>query len=149
MRLALLTVLVVVIAAQSLPAVPQPATGSGLAFLCSDISGNYMGAPDWRTEPDQMTGQQVLLHFKGDGKLGEIAWSLGNKEYYRGPALGVAMNSGFGLVVLADDRIETYAYSAATTELLFTQTRAGNNVLPNVVKSYHGRCKPAGNQVKK
>ena len=93
-----------------------------------------------------MTGQQVLLYFKG--RRSNVNWYRFGKPYYERSGVGLTMKSGFVIIVLADDYLETYVFNAGTSELLFSMTRSGGSALSNAMKSQRGICKPAGEMVR-
>ena len=113
-----------------------------LTILCENIVGTYIGAPTWKANTDAITGQQVLLHFKG--RESKVNWYRFGKAYYERSGVGLTMKSGFVIIVIADDFVETYVFNAGTSELLFSMTRSGGSILPNAMKSQRGICKPAG-----
>jgi hypothetical protein len=119
------------------------------SYLCGDFVGSYFGAPSWKVHEDRATNQQVLLDFKGGGQPGSsIKWYRNGNVYYDSPGMGATMTSGFVIVTLTDNFIETYVFNAGTSELLFSMTRSGNPLLPNTVKALRGTCKPAGAMVR-
>ena len=130
----------------SLMSPPGYAQDTPLAFLCENIVGTYIGAPTWKANTDAMTGQQVLLHFKG--RESNVNWYRFGKPYYERSGVGLTMKSGFVIIVLADDYLETYVFNAGTSELLFSMTRSGGSALSNAMKSQRGICKPAGEMVR-
>ncbi len=123
-----------------------PATDgqAALAYLCSQMSGANVSAPLWKSEPDGAGGQDVRIVFGGTDARSSVTWRRGASTYYEANGAGFLMGAGFAIVVLEKDRIETYVYSAGNTELLFSSTRAGSQVLPNSVKAFRGTCVPDG-----
>jgi hypothetical protein len=119
----------------------EPA-GLGLAYQCAEIAGTSIFAPKWESSADGASGQVVRLWYRTGDAPSFVAWVRGGVEYDRSPGVGFPMGAGFAILVVAEDRLETYVYNAGTTELLFTQTRSGNSLLPNVVKAYRGTCVP-------
>jgi hypothetical protein len=114
-------------------------------YVCTGLSGYIVPAPKWAAESDGMKDQQVLLKYRGDWKLAEATWTMGSAQpYYQAAGIGRSMRSGFSITVAADEYVETYIYNAGTTELLFTVTRSGSQLLPNSIKAFRGTCKPAG-----
>lgn len=118
-----------------------------LEYACSGLAGAAVFAPKWEHEADGASNQEVRVVFGGDGQPASISWQREGVDYYKSPGVGFSLASGFAVLVLEPDRLETYVYSAGTTELLFTQTRVGNAVLPNSMKVFRGVCRPAGKPV--
>ena len=116
-----------------------------VAYLCGNLVGSYLAAPNWRVEGDGAKDQLVILTYKGDKSLSTVSWvRLGEMPYYESPGLAVAMKSGFVIVTFSEDFTETYVFNAGTTELLFSSVRSGSAVLPNAIKTLRGTCTPAG-----
>ena len=90
-----------------------------------------------------MSNQEVLLYFKGGKSVSNVKWYRDGKVYYETAGIGYAMKVGFGIVVFADEYIETYVVNVGTSELLFTMVRAGSAMLSNAIKTQRGTCKPA------
>jgi hypothetical protein len=79
--------------------------------------------------------------------VAEVSTSFGSATpHYEAVGLGIAMRGGFSIIVWGEEYVETYVYNAGTMELLFSQVRSGSALLPNSIKSFRGRCKPAGGQ---
>ena len=124
-----------------------PAQGKSLddlVFLCASPKGVRLAAPDWIAEPDAMSQLAFLVHYKGDKSTSQIATLRGQESVFDVAALGMEMRSGFSITSFGEEYIETYVYSAATSELLFSKTRAGSTALPNAIYSMKATCKPAG-----
>jgi hypothetical protein len=119
------------------------------AFICGNLAGSYSGPPtSWKPEEDGMSNQEVLLYFKGGKSISSVKWYRHDKVYYETSGIGYAMKSGFGIVVLAEDYIETYVVNVGTSELLFSMVRSGSSMHPNAIKTQRGACKPAGSMVR-
>ena len=82
-----------------------------------------------------MSNQRVLLYFKGGKSVSSVKWYRDGKVYYESGGIGYAMKVGFGIVVFADDYIETYVVNVGTSELLFTMVRSGSAMLSNAIKT--------------
>ena len=67
-----------------------------------------------------------------------VNWYRFGKPYYERSGVGLTMKSGFVIIVLADDYLETYVFNAGTSELLFSMTRSGGSALSNAMKSQRG-----------
>lgn len=132
----------VLLSASVLPAQGQPLDDS--VYLCASPKGSRLVAPDWISEPDGMSKLAFLIHYKGDKSTSQIATLRGEEVLFDVAALGMAMRSGFSITSFGEEYIETYVYSAATSELLFSKTRAGSPALPNAIYSMKASCKPAG-----
>lgn len=118
------------------------------AFICENLVGSYSGPPtSWKPEEDGMSNQEVLLYFKGGKSVSNVKWYRDGKVYYESGGIGYAMKVGFGIVVFADDYIETYVVNVGTSELLFTMVRAGSAMLSNAIKTQRGTCKPAAGSI--
>jgi len=66
----------------------------------------------------------------------------------KGQGIGVSTNSGFSIAVFGGEFTETYVVNVGTSELLYSNIRAGSGMLPNAMKSFRGFCKPAGDLVR-
>jgi len=135
----LLIILVTLILANKVAAQDLPRT-----WLCSNMNkGTYMGAPNWTAIADTLSGQEVLVEYKGNS-WGHISWFRDSDKYHEGPAIAMSMNSGMAFVMFGEEFVETYIVNVSTMELLYTSIRSGSAVLPNAVKSSRGTCVPAG-----
>jgi hypothetical protein len=61
-----------------------------------------------------MSDQQVLLHFKGAQARSDVKWYRTGKVYYENSGVGVAMKSGFVIVALLDEQVETYVFNGGS-----------------------------------
>ena len=120
-----------------------------LEYLCSDMKGSYMGAPQWTVETDNSKDQKVLLAYIGEGNPASVFWIKDGEAYYERNGVGFSMGSGFLIIIVAQDRTESYVFNAGTMELYFNQVRSGNNMLPNTLKGFRGTCAPAGVTLRK
>ena len=111
-----------------------------LEYECSGFRGVYMSAPTWKPDSDALTGQVLRISFRTDTGESSIAWLLNGAEYNKEAGIGIKQSSGFLVLVPRNDRVETYVYSGATSEMFFTQIRSGNALLPNAVKGFRGSC---------
>lgn len=114
--------------------------GVSLAYECTGVAGFSMAAPNWVAERDSASQQVVRLEYRSDNGEAMVSWSRNGEVYVRSQGIGIAMSSGFVILVPGESLIETYVYNAGTTELLFTQTRSGSSLLPNIVKAFRGTC---------
>lgn len=132
----------------SAQAPPKAVSRPALAYVCSNVTGVIITAPRWQSESDGASGQEVRLVFGGDLAPSSVSWRKGESTYYETDGVGFSLGSGFAILIHAEDRIETYVYSAGTTELLFSSTRLGSKVLPNAMKAFRGTCTPGGEKGK-
>ena len=114
-------------------------------FLCDKIDGIYIGAPDWRPQPDGYANIKMVLSYKSGNELSNVTSFKNGQKIYEASGFGVSNNAGFSIVVFGKEYLETYVVNVSTLELLHTATRAGSGTLPNAVKSFRGVCAPAGN----
>ena len=69
-----------------------------LGYLCTDMKGSYMGAPQWSVETDNSRDQKVLLAYTGEGNPASIFWISDGDSYYEGNGVGFGMVSGFLII---------------------------------------------------
>jgi hypothetical protein len=115
----------------------------GMVVECRGIAGANVSAPDWKARQDGADHQTVRLEYNGPagGKLSRVLWAgADNKVYSEETGIGLEQRTGFAIVVWSDDRLETYVYNASGSEVLFSGTRSGHAVLPNIVKAFRGVC---------
>jgi len=104
-----------------------------------------MGAPDWKARIDGITGESVLIEYKGQNAAARVSWYRAKNRYYEAVAIAMPMNSGIAMVAFGEEFVESYVVNINTLELFFTSIRSGGARLPNAVKSFRGTCVPAGN----
>lgn len=120
------------------PLPTPPATGA-TAYQCRGMTGTSIMAPDWAPDRDGATGQVVRLEYRPDATA-TVTWSRQGGEYSRDEGVVLPMTPGWAIQVVHDERVETYVLNAATQQLLFSQTRMGSQLLPDIVKAYRGTC---------
>jgi hypothetical protein len=111
----------------------------GIRVQCAEISGASIAAPRWTPETDGTAGQTLRLRFRAQGKS-TATWSRDGVDYAAEDGVGLAMPGGFAIVVAGAGLVETYVYNGGTTDVLFTQIRAGHSILPNIAKAFRGTC---------
>ena len=118
------------------------------AYLCSNFEAvTYARSPDWKVESDGYGGQSVLLHFKNKD-VSSVGWIKNNETYYSANGIGVPMSSGFSISVLGESYVETYVFSAGSSQLIYTKIRSGDDQLPNAILTAIAQCDGAGKLVK-
>lgn len=139
----------VILLAERAPAEAQrsgvinPSDVTEWSYQCDGFNGTYAVTPNWTAEPDALTGQVLNIAYRADRTPSNVSWSRNGEPYSLESGAGIPMATGWVVLVVTDDRVETYVFNGSTQELLFTQTRSGNSVLPNAVKAYRGVCRGA------
>ena len=110
-------------------------------YRCTDITGTSISAPDWNTVPDGAAGQELIIRYGGNQEISRVSWTRDGQTYYEAVGLGMALRTGFAIAVFAEDFVETYVYSLAAAELLYSSTRSGS-AFPDIIKAFRGVCEP-------
>lgn len=113
-------------------------------FLCGGIEGFYIGSPDWRPQKDGYGNTSMLIQYNAGGAMSRITSIRDGKKIYEAEGFGIAMTTGFSVTVFGEQYTETYVVNVSNMELLHSAIRAGGATLPNAVKSFRGKCQPAG-----
>jgi hypothetical protein len=86
-------------------------------FLCEGIQGFYIGAPEWRPNPDGYSNTSFLISYKsGSGVLSHVTSFYNGAKAYEADGLGISMNTGFSVAIFSDEYTETYVVNVNTFE---------------------------------
>ena len=110
-------------------------------FVCGGLSGRNLDA---RSDADDGSAPQVMLHFKGEKSASGVDWFHHGRAHHESIGLGVPMKAGFAILIVADDRVETYVFNLENSELLSSIIRSGSHGPANPIMTLRGICKPAG-----
>ena len=95
-------------------------------FLCDQIDGFRIGAPDWQPKPDGYANTKILVSYKSGNVLSHVTSFRNGAKVMEAEGLGVTMNAGFSIAIFGGEFLETYVVNVGTLELLHTATRAGS-----------------------
>lgn len=91
----------------TLLSLPSNAQDMPRAVECRNMKGSFIQAPEWKSQEDGMSFQDLILDYRTGNSKSSVGWFRNDKLYSKEEGVGVAMTSGFAIVIAASDRIET------------------------------------------
>ena len=76
-------------------------------FLCDQIDGFYIGAPDWQPKPDGYANTKILVSYKSGNVLSHVTSFRNGAKVMEAEGLGVTMNAGFSIAIFGGEFLET------------------------------------------
>jgi hypothetical protein len=123
---------------------PSDAQDIPRTFVCGNLTATDFHT---RTPPsiaDESTGQQAMLEFKEEKPGSRVKWFYDGKVHHESFGFGIPMKAGFAILIVADDRVETYVFNTETSELLLAIMDSASFGPANPIRTLRGSCEPAG-----